>query len=48
MVVLNFIILVIRICFGQFYKIRRASDFEFIRQAEARESKTCLASAWPD
>jgi len=29
MVVLNFIILVIRICFGQFYKIRRDSNFEF-------------------
>jgi len=32
-----------RICFGQFYKIRRASDLEFFGQAQAQKTKYELA-----
>jgi hypothetical protein len=36
-----------RICFGQFYIIRRASDLEFFGQAQVRKTKDKLALACP-
>jgi hypothetical protein len=36
-----------RYCFGQFYKIRRASDLEFFGQAQAQKTKDKLALACP-
>ncbi len=46
-VVLVIVTLEFRICFDQFYKIRRVSNYEFSGQDEPLKTKICLVPACP-